>query len=168
MLGLCMITCLPVFCTQASTKDCVELQRSVLAPWGGECRDGGRDAADLHVGEGAPSLTAAVGHRRRRGDDVLQPVEGDDEQRQQEHQQAEEEPHVHVHVALMSRRGGRRRHGGRRWGQTEESLIHRSDSRLVLIHQNVHPWHPGWPENREKKRGKDVLQYEQKPTKRQL
>lgn len=142
---------------------------SVLAPWGGECRDGGRNAADLHVGEGAPSLAAAVGDRRGR-DDVLQPVEGDDEQRQQEHQQAEEEPHVHVNVALMAGRGGSRRHGGRRRGQTEESLVvHRSDFGLILVQQkNVHPWHPGWPANRERKKGRrELLQNEQKPTKRQ-
>jgi len=74
-------------------------------PSGGKRGDGGplrRNATDLHVGEGASSLTAAVGNRGGRGDDVLQPVEGDDEQCQQEYQQAEEEPHVHINIALTS------------------------------------------------------------------
>lgn len=62
----------------------------------------GGDAADLHVCEGAASLTAAVGHRGRGGDDVLEPVQRDDEQREQKGQQAEEEPHVDVDVALAS------------------------------------------------------------------
>lgn len=62
------------------------------------------DAADLHVCEGAASLTAAVGHRGRGGDDVLEPVQRDNEQREQKGQQAEEEPHVDVDVALASRR----------------------------------------------------------------
>lgn len=119
---------------------------SVLAPRGGESGGGGGNAADLHVGEGAPSLAAAVRDRGGGGDDVLQPVEGDDEQRQQEHQQAEEEPHVHVNVGLMCRGGGSRRHGGRRRGQTEESpVVDRSDAGLIMVHQqDVHPWHPGW------------------------
>lgn len=72
---------------------------------GGQRGDGGllrRDAADLHVGEGAPPFAAAVRDRGGGRDDVLQPVEGDDEQRQQEHQQAEEEPHVNVNVARAS------------------------------------------------------------------
>lgn len=78
---------------------------SLPSPSGGQRGDGGPlrgDAADLHVSEGAPSLAAAVWDRRGRGDDVLQPVEGDDEQRQQEHQQAEEEPHVNINVARTS------------------------------------------------------------------
>lgn len=84
---------------------------SHLPPSGGQRGDGGplgRDATDLHVGEGAPPLAAAVGDGGGGGDDVLQPVEGDDEQRQQEHQQAEEEPHVDVDVARTSRRRGGR------------------------------------------------------------
>lgn len=78
---------------------------SIPSPSGGQGGDGGplrRDATNFHVGEGAPSLTAAVRDRGGRGDDVLQPVEGDDEQRQQEYQQAEEEPHINVNVARTS------------------------------------------------------------------
>lgn len=118
--------------------------RSLPSPSGGQRGDGGplrRDATDLHVGEGAPSLAAAVGHRRGGGDDVLQPVERDDEQRQQEHQQAEEEPHVDVDVALASwRRGGRGR-GSRGRGETEEGpVVYWRDSSLIVVHQrDVHP-----------------------------
>lgn len=71
----------------------------------------GGDAADLHVREGAASLAAAVGHRGRGGDDVLEPVQRDDEQREQKGQQAEEEPHVDVDVALASRRRRSSRRG---------------------------------------------------------
>lgn len=103
------------------------------------------DAADLHVGEGAPALAAAVGHRGRGGDDVLQPVEGDDEQGQQEHQEAEEEPHVNIDVALAPWWGGSGRCGRGRRGETEEGpVVHWRDSGLILINQrDVHPRH-GW------------------------
>lgn len=70
---------------------------------GGQCGDSGPlrgDATNLHVGEGASSFAAEVGDRGGGGgDDVLQPVEGDDEQCQQKHQQAEEEPDVDVDIA---------------------------------------------------------------------
>lgn len=118
--------------------------RSLPSPSGGQRGDGGplrRDAADLHVGERAPSLAAAVGDRRGGGDDVLQPVEGDDEQRQQEHQQAEEEPHVNINVARTSRRRGGRRRGSRGRGETEEgAIVYGRDSGLIMLHQqDLHP-----------------------------
>lgn len=125
---------------------------------GGEHRDGGPlrgDAADLHVGEGAPSLAAAVGDRGRWWDDVLQPVEGDDEQRQQEHQQPEEEPHVDIDVALATSWGrcSRWRGGGRR-GETEKSpIVYQGDSGLVVVHQqDVHSRHSGWHYDMEEKK----------------
>lgn len=81
------------------------------APSGGQGGDGRPlrgDAADLHVGEGAACLAAAVRDRGGGGDNVLQPVQGDDEQRQQEHQQPKEEPHIHVNIGQAPRqRGGR-------------------------------------------------------------
>lgn len=122
---------------------------SLPPPSGGQWGDGGPlrwDAADLHVGEGAPSLAAAVRDRGRGGDNVLQPVEGDDEQRQQEHQQAEEKPHININVARTSWRWGRRWRGRRGRGEAEEGpIVDWRDSGLIMVYQrDVHPWHPGW------------------------
>lgn len=123
---------------------------SLPPPSGGQWGNGGPlrwDAADLHVGEGAPSLAAAVRDGGRGGDNVLQPVEGDDEQRQQEHQQAEEKPHININVARTSWWWGRRRRRGHRGrGETEEGpIVDWRDSGLIMVYQrDVHPWHPGW------------------------
>lgn len=131
----------------------VRVQGSGLGVWvrvwglGGQDWDGGPlrwDAADLHVGKGASSLAAAV--RDRRGDDILQSVERDDEQRHQEGQQAQKEPHVDHNVPLADRGRGDRWRGGERWSETQKSpVIYWSDSSLIVIHQrNIHPRHPGW------------------------
>lgn len=119
------------------------------SPSGGQWGDGGplrRDATDLHVGERAPSLAAAVRDRGGRGDDVLQPVEGYDEERQQEYQQAKEEPHVNINIARASWWWGGCRRGGRGWGETEEGpIVYWRDCSLIVVHQrDIHPWHLGW------------------------
>lgn len=151
-LCVCMLCLLLRACMRKCTWTSLSVRLHVLplpSPSGGQWGDGGPlrwDAADLHVGEGATCLAAAVGHRGGGGDDVLQSVEGDDEQRQQEHQQAEEEPHINVNVARTSWWWCGRRRGSRGWGETEESpIVYRKDSRLIVVYQwDVHPWHRDW------------------------
>lgn len=154
---LCVCACLPC-CMHARTNKCPYMcahaphltpPYPTPPPSGGQWGDGGPlgwNAAYLHVSEGAPSLAAEVRDRGRGRDNVLQPVEGDDEQRQQEHEQAEEKPHVDINVARTSRRWGGRRRGGRGWGEAEEGpIVYWRDSSLIMVYRkDIHPWHLGW------------------------
>lgn len=70
-----------------------------------------RQAANLNVGERVPSVAGAFWVRGAGGDDVLESVEGDDQQQEQKDEQAEEDGDVDVDV-LQAIRGGGGVHGG--------------------------------------------------------
>lgn len=84
------------------------------------------DTTHFEVGERTPSVTRILGIGGAGGDDVLQPLESDDQQQKQESQEAEEYGDIDVDIRQMA--WGRVHRRGQRCGKQlqERSVLHTS------------------------------------------
>lgn len=82
------------------------------------------DATDFQIGERAPSITWVLRVGGTGGDDVFQPLEGNDQQQEQEGEEAEEYGHIDVDVGQVAR--GRVYRGGQWRGKQLQkgSVLH--------------------------------------------